>query len=208
MNKHKLMKTTSKFSLTALALVALVATGADAAISVNSATAVGVSTDNKNTSSMNLSVGGDDARSKKDLDMSVWSPTQVQSDDQLNTYAQTIAHNYSSVKAITSTDDSVAVTFERPARLFGFIPVKISEKATVVVNSEGKSTVSVTKSWWAFLASENTKAEELVSKIESKLASEGSLSTSASLSAEAKAKILSDIQVSSNTVYNTSSEVK
>lgn len=155
---------------------------------------------------VNISVGGDDSRSNENLDMSIWSSTQVQSDGELKMYAETLAHNDTSVGNISSTDNSVEVSFKRPARLFGLIPVKVSEKAVVKVNSEGKSEVSVKKSWWAFLAADDLKSSDLSVRITAKLAVEDALASNGNLSASAKAKILSDIQVASNNVYSESAE--
>ncbi len=199
------MKNISKFSLTALALLAFISTGVDAAISVNAVNVTGVNVSGVATASSGASVS---ASVNTNLDTSVWSATQVESDDQLKAYSQTVSQKDTSVSDISSADSSVSVSFKRPAKLFGFIPVHLKEKATVNVDAEGKSSVTVTKSWWSFLTSSNLKSDDLSSRIASKVASEGSLSANATLSASAKAKILSDIQVAASTVYSASVETK
>jgi hypothetical protein len=125
----------------------------------------------------------------------------VQTDTDLKAFNDAVVKSDASVNAVATSENNVSMTFNRPAKLFGFIPVTAKESVNVTADAQGKEKVSVSKSWWSFLASTNFQSDALSSAVQSKLSAEGTLATDASLSATAKAKILSDIQTSSDSIY-------
>ncbi len=148
------------------------------------------------------SAGQVSGNTSADLDVSVSSPAQVSTEAELKSYTEAVSKNDASVEAVTaSANNEVVVTFERSAKLFGFIPVTIKENVEVVVNEQGEESVSISKSWWSFLTSADLRSDELSTTLESKLNSRGSLSTEATLSASAKAQVVADIQASAQAVY-------
>ncbi len=172
------------------------ASGTGADVSVNGADmSVGGTAD--------ISLKGDDVRSSGNVDTSISSAAQVGSNVELESYAKTVAYNNATVDVVSTSDNQVAVTYKRPAKLFGFIPVHVKETVKVDVNAEGTASVSVGKSWWAFLAADDLMTGTVSAKLESTLSAHGAFDTSAgaSLSAAAKAQILSVINSSEDAVY-------
>jgi hypothetical protein len=141
------------------------------------------------------------------LDLSISSSNQVESDSDLEAFANVLVHNDESVKAISAKDNEVIVVYRRPAKLFGFIPVTVKEEVEVTVDDEGEESVDIDKSWWAFLATTDLRSDELAADLESKLSSQGSLAMDANLSASAKARVLSEIQTTANALYSGSASI-
>lgn len=174
--------------------------------SAQSNTAVNTSATIDTSGLLNVSISGDSVRSSSATDASVSSPVQVQTGSDLQAYAETVARTDTSVSAVSTTDSDVDVTFKRPAKLFGFIPTTINETAHVSATAEGGSSVVVRKSWWSFLATSDTMSDDLSTSIQSKVSAHGSLSSNATLSSQAKALIISDIQSSSQALYGASAD--
>ena len=100
----------------------------------------------------------------------------------------------------TTSDTSVVVVYERPAKLFGFIPVTLTEKAVVKVEGDASS-VRVSKSWWSFLATSETRSNEFENQIESEIENNIDMIAEGSLSAEAKTQLVADIQAAAQATY-------
>jgi len=161
-----------------------------------------VTTNTNTTTGVNLMVVGASIRSSGNIDQSINSSAQVQSDDSLNSYAQVVANNDPAINTVSATGNDVTVTYNRPAHLFGFIPVTMNEDANVTVDSTGKAVVAVNKPWWAFLASTSAQSDKFAAAIQSAI-NNGSLTVNGSLSASDKAKVLSAIESADATVYVT-----
>jgi hypothetical protein len=207
------MKTKLFLSLIIVPSFLLLVPNAQAAVSVPSLTGVDIGGTSAGASvSANANVGTQSTTTTTTVNsittvttnLPTVSSAAVQTDTDLQAYDAAIVKSDASVGAVSTSDNAVTVSFNRPAKLFGFIPVTAKESVNVVADAQGKETVSVSKSWWSFLASTNFQSDTLSSAIQSKLSSEGTLSTNATLSASAKAKILSDIQASSDAVYTSS----
>ena len=173
--------------------------------SVNTAGSASSTASNNDSGSAILNVSGGDVRGMSTVDMRVSSPAQVQTSDDLQSYAQVLARQDASVDSVVSDTSSVNVVFARPAHLFGFIPVTIKDDANVSVDANGKLVVSVNKPWWSFLASGNFQEDQVKAKIENAVAAmNNSVQANASLTASQKAEILSAIADSETSVYATS----
>ncbi len=160
------------------------------------------------TAVVDIIVNGDDARLAGNLDMSINSSAMVHSDLNLKNYAAVVAKTDSSINVITSSGNHITVTFNRPGKLFGFVPVTLHEKTNVDVDANGHAQVKVHKPWWAFLAKDDLKTDKLSAEIKSRIEADAQMmanvSANAELSAEAKARILSSIQAGAHAVYSAS----
>ncbi len=148
-----------------------------------------------------ISINGDDARLLSDSSVAPIAAANVSSDTDLKTYAQVVARGDTSVKNVDVKGNDVSVTYERPARLFGFLPVNIKETAHVTVDANGKANVNVDKSWWSFLASDDLQSDQVTSDINASLNANAAVSANGSLTASQKAMILSAIENAESRVY-------
>jgi len=112
----------------------------------------------------------------------------------LDAYARTLIHGDASIKNAYASSDEVSVTYARPVKLFGFIPAHLSEKAEVDVDAQTGAMATVSKSWWGFLASD-ANYDSFQTELSTQAASIPSAEVSGSLSASAKADILSRIEL-------------
>jgi hypothetical protein len=154
-----------------------------------------------------MRVDGTELRGLANAQFRITSAAAVRTDADLEEYARAKAYGEASIDAIGSDESEVAVSFNRPAKLLGFIPVFMNEEATVSMESDGKATVKVDNSWWAFMAKNEDRSEAFAADIRTRIAPTVQNSLDASLSAAAKARILSGILASSEATYSTSAEV-
>ncbi len=134
---------------------------------------------------------------------------QVQTDSDLDTYSMTVKQQDSSVSSVSSSDNDVSVEYHVPAKLFGFISVNMPEKASVSVDSQNETSVSVHRPWWSVFASVNGHTtESLQSRIKAHVPSAlpTSASGTASLNASTKAQFISAIETGAHEVFGASSK--
>jgi len=122
-----------------------------------------------------------------------------------NTVAVTNSTALSAPAVDTSSNTSVSVTYVHPAKLFGFIPMSLSEKATVSTDAQGKATVNVHKPWWSIFASSGADSATFAAKINAGLQDQSaSIDAQGNLSASAKAALVSQIETAAQATYNAS----
>jgi hypothetical protein len=102
----------------------------------------------------------------------------------------------------TSSDTEVSVTYERPTKLFGFIPTTIEEKATVEMNAFGKAVVDVDRSWWSIFTTSDTRSSEFEDAIKSRVENQDIAITGESrISILTKTNLISQIEASYIVTY-------
>lgn len=123
----------------------------------------------------------------------------------LDAYATSLSSADASVTAVnTSSDNAVSVTYKRPAKLFGFIPVSIMETATVKADENGAASASVRKSWWSVFASTDAKTDQFSADLKSRVQGSTSASANAALTTSEKAVYLADINAAAQATYGAS----
>lgn len=121
---------------------------------------------------------------------------------ELDAYVQTIAATNADVKDVdTTSDDKVVVEFKRPAKLFGFIDVDLTEKA-VVKSDDGKLEASVSKSWWSIFASDDAKTDEFSQTLKARVEHSGAATMSEELTASEKAELIAEINAAAQATYS------
>lgn len=75
----------------------------------------------------------------------------ISSTTDLDTYTRTITVDDSNVSKVVVKDDSVAVSYQEPAKIFGIIPTEVT--VTAQVNNDG--TVTIKYPWYVFLKGKN-----------------------------------------------------
>ncbi len=123
----------------------------------------------------------------------------------LDTYVQTMSSTNADVKAVDTTDDDkVVVEYKRPAKLFGFIDVDLTEKAVVKAEDDGSRKASVSKSWWSIFAADDTKTSEFSDTLKARIEASGSASASGTetLTASEKAEYIAEINAAANATYS------
>ena len=183
---------TSTTTAATTSITTTVTTGTDASTSSTGVNVSGSATGSTDSGSDVLDISASDAMSG-DTSMSLSSPAQVSSSDDLNVYAKTLIRGDATIKSAYASDDEVSITYARPAKLLGFIPVKISEKAAITVDSQNAATASVHKSWWSFLAT-SANDDSFKAALDAQAKSVPAVSANASLSASARAQILAQIE--------------
>lgn len=153
------------------------------------------------TPSVDIKINGDtgvvntsaDASVNANVGKIIYSTTTVET--------KTTSNSEVSSAEDTSSDTQVEVTYKRPAKLFGFISVYVSEKAIVKAEKDGSTDVKVRKSWWSFLAKSEDRSEEFSSAIKSRVSSDVDVSAEGELSASSKAKLVADIKAAAQATY-------
>jgi len=153
----------------------------------------GVST---NSESTNTETGVSVNLTTKDLmtnsDLVITSSSEVTTESDLRAYAQTQAKSDTRIKAVTTNDSRVEMTYQVPVKLFGFIEMNMNQKATVTMASDNTTNVRVTKAWWGLFATSDDTSE-IRSSVEAKISS---MSTNTTLDARAQADVLDAIRAS------------
>lgn len=158
--------------------------------SVNSSTRLNVNTNivdvgvNATTTSVTTSQKDEDDSSSDDITVSTNSNTSID----------------------TSSDNEVSVEYKRPSKLFGFISVNLTEKATVHEDSNGNPKVKVSKSWWSIFATDDTQTEKFSNALKARIQSQASVSAngSAGLTASEKEMYVSEINAAAEATYGAS----
>ncbi len=78
--------------------------------------------------------------------------TVVSSSIDLDTYTRDLARDDEHVSNVDVKNDSVAVSYKEPARIFGLIPTEVT--VTVIARNDGRVTVNYP--WYAFLSGKNS----------------------------------------------------
>jgi hypothetical protein len=121
-------------------------------------------------------------------------------DATLNADAQSIAQSDASVSAVSTSNNNVSISYNVPARLFGFIPVNMTETASVDTSAQGSTPkVSVHRSWWSFLASTNSNADTSTFS--------SNISSRIGASASSQATIMADIESAARASMSSSANV-
>ncbi|MDQ2933296.1 MAG: hypothetical protein M3Q80_02855 [bacterium] len=113
-------------------------------------------------------------------------PVQVDYNAQLNSQNGT-----GTSTVVTSTDDSVTVAYNIPAKFLGFFTVNMTEKATIQVVQGGETTVTVSRPWWVMFAKVQSKSKDVSNNIKSRIPS---VSVTSKLDAYTRAQFVSAIQ--------------
>jgi hypothetical protein len=94
-----------------------------------------------------------DKKEKDDEDKASSTVTQstVSSTTDLDIYTRTVTAEDDNVSNVVVKDDSVAVSYKEPARIFGIIPTEV----TVVAEVNNDGTVILKYPWYAFLSGKN-----------------------------------------------------
>lgn len=125
---------------------------------------------------------------------------------ELDTYVQTMASTNAEVTDVDTTSGSkVIVEYKRPAKLFGFINVNLTEKAVVKANGEGKLKADVSKSWWSIFASTDAKTNEFSDTLKARVENSVSASASQELTASEKAEFIAEINAAAQATYSVDS---
>ena len=86
--------------------------------------------------------------------VTVTTPSQVQSQEDLNVFAENVrAQNQHVVSVNTQAQNRVEVAYQHRAYLFGFIPVLATVRTQVQADANGAAQVTTSHPWWDFLAS-------------------------------------------------------
>ncbi len=96
-------------------------------------------------------------------------PTLIKTKQDLGTYAGDIAARDTDVESVEIEEDTVEVSYKKPARLFGIFPTKIKEDVVVKTDSLGRPDVEVKRPWWAIFTSEKDSKEEVAEDIEKRV---------------------------------------
>ncbi|MES2623001.1 MAG: hypothetical protein V4576_01175 [Patescibacteria group bacterium] len=161
-------------------------------VMATSGTTVGVNADASNTIILNA-----------DATTTVGAGANVNTNASGTTEVMTMNSSANTVSSVnTDNDDKVTVTYKRPAKLFGFIPVSITERATVKVEDDGTRTAEVSQSWWAFMAKANTKTKEFLAALKSRLQANANVSSSTTLTATEKTQYVTEINAAADAAYS------
>jgi hypothetical protein len=115
----------------------------------------------------------------------------VKDRDALSAYVRSGMQNDENIQSVETEDDSVTMEYRRPGRLFGFIPVTMTERATV--NADGS--VKVSYPWYRFLVSTEAKTADLETDLQSRVSAWRARmeNASSSFSASARASIIGEM---------------
>ena len=117
---------------------------------------------------------------------------QVRTGDDLEVYADSVEQTNESITSVSSSDDSVSVGHTISAKLFGFIPVSMTETISVTVDGGDDASVTVKRPWWSFLATAPDERAMLASRVRAYLPE--SISVDGELDANIKAQFISAIE--------------
>lgn len=130
-----------------------------------------------------LSRSDDSVRSGSESSMSASS---VNSDSDLEVFAASTLRSDDSFDGVDVSSDRLSFRYKEDARLFGFIPHKVTTRVEV----SGDGTVRVTRPWYSFLVAglSNETSASIESRVRTALAN-----SSGSMDARTKALVLSEI---------------
>ena len=165
-----------------------------ASVDADVTTGVGMTSDSDMHTTSASSVGG------------IPAALQVQNDTDLDSYSMSVKQQDSSVSEVSSDSDSVSVDYKIPAKLFGFISVDLTEKASVKVKDQSTTDVTVSRPWWSVFAKADDHKDALTANIKSRIGSNVAASSdvSAGLSASAKAQLISAIEAGARDTFASS----
>ena len=136
-------------------------------------------------------------------DNSISNSSQVSNETELKSYATVVVNKNESVEKVEAKQKELAVTYKSKAKLFGFIPLTVKNKAEVTLTENENSTVAskvkVKMPWYKFLLKVDSKASDSESKIKKEI--DKVLISHINIDAQAHAKTLEAIEttLSSNT---------
>jgi len=122
-------------------------------------------------------------------DVMINDPDSVKSDSDLEVYAKTLVSKDANIKSIMVNENDTALSYKEPAKLFGFIPIKMS--ATVHVGTDG--TVTVKWPWTSFMVKKKVKVDQ--AEVSSTLSSQGLISASTDGDAAVNSSVTTRAQV-------------
>ena len=116
--------------------------------------------------------------------------SSVSSDTELRAYISGVIHHDTNVSAVSSSKDSVKMTYKQPARFLAVLPTSID--ATATVNADGS--INVSYPWYAFLFLKNRSTLE--GKIHDAVAVDlgNATSADAALSPNVQARVIADVK--------------
>ncbi|HEY0908505.1 MAG TPA: hypothetical protein VGE35_04115 [Candidatus Paceibacterota bacterium] len=122
---------------------------------------------------------------------------------ELDAYVQTVAATNADLKEVdTTSSNKVVVEYQRPAKLFGFIDVSLTERAVVKADNDGKRSASVSKSWWSIFASDDTRTDEFSDTLKARVENSVSASATGELTASEKAEFIAEINAAAQATYS------
>jgi len=123
---------------------------------------------------------------------------EVMTNEDLNMFAQSVSVRNQAIERVEANDDGVEVAYKEQVRLFGFIPMTITNKARVELrtNAEGQVTAQakIQASFLRFLSKAEGSTDGLAQAIQSRL--NAALQTQTQLSANVYAKALEALDLS------------
>jgi hypothetical protein len=129
---------------------------------------------------------------------SVTSAVAVRSNDDLSAYANSLMKADANVSGVTLSSTAVSLTYQEPAKFFGFVPVTFDTTATV----KGDGSATVSQPWYAVFASTNSGG--LQSEVRAATAATVSANANASFSATTQAQLLAEIHQAMKTNFDSS----
>lgn len=90
--------------------------------------------------------------------------------------------------------DTVSITRETPAKLFGVLDIPSQETAEVTSWGNGTSGVSVVRPWWSIFLKYNTDSKEVTNNLYVRMKEVSPVLLTTNLSANTKARIIKEIQ--------------
>jgi hypothetical protein len=157
----------------------------------------------------NATIGGSatsDTDMNADINTNINSQTSASASTSQGDDVMTMQSSANTVTSVdTSSDNKVTVKYKRPAKLFGFIPMSVTERATVTVEDDGTRTADVGRSWWAFMAKVETKTDQFLAQLKSRLQTKAnagaSVSGSTTLTESEKTEFVSEINAAADAAY-------
>ena len=115
-----------------------------------------------------VEVRGWDPKKKEEIVGAVAKLATVSTEEELEVFTQALVVNDSNIENVVVAEDRVDIDYKQPAKLFGFIPIKLTVKSSI----DTKGEVKVKFPWYSFLSSTNKKKveaakEEVKDKIDS-----------------------------------------
>jgi hypothetical protein len=193
----------------ASALVGVNASEGFMAITSNTSGTVSASTSIKTGTDVDMEDNG--TVESTDESMMITNPVNIKADDDLKTYTSEVQTSEENVSEIdTDSSDSVSVSWENDADLFGFIPVKIDSKTTVSAEADNTIKVVTKLPWWSMFVTGVNASTWAQSDMKLQESSEVKENMSPKANAAAKAHVVHAVvsRLSAETKANASTTAK
>ncbi len=118
---------------------------------------------------------------------------QISSQQDLETFTKAVVRDNDTVSLVVVESDSVSVTRMVPAKLFWLFNIRGKETAEVISWGDGTSAVMVTRPWWGRFSDYGTNELEVSNSLFKKIRSLPPSVLTTELSANTKARIISEI---------------